>query len=56
MSIYITYNEDKSTETETSEVLFKFGNEGVQYGYTRSHGLCPGFSVTLSSLEIYMIH
>ena len=56
LSVYITYNEDKSTETETSEVFFKIGDEGVQYGYQRSRGLCPGFSVTLSSLEIYMIH
>lgn len=55
-SIYITYNEDKSEETETSEIFFKIGDEVVQYGYERSRGLCPGFSVTLSSLEIYMIH
>lgn len=55
-AIYITYNEDKNTENETSKVFFKIGDEEVQYGYGRSWGLCPGFSVTLSSLEIYMIH
>ena len=55
IAIYITYNEDKSNEeTETSEIWFQIGNEGVKYGYGRSKGLCPGFSVTLSSLEIYM--
>lgn len=56
-SIYITYNEDKSNkETETSEIWFQIGDKEVQYGYGRSRGLCPGFSITLSSLEIYMIH
>ena len=54
ISIYITYNENKDTTTETSEVWFQIGNEEVNYGYIRSKGLCPGFSVTLSSLEIYM--
>ena len=57
ITIYITYNEDKSIkETETSQIWFQIGNEEVNYGYGRSKGLCPGFSVTLSSLEIYMIH
>ena len=54
--IYITYNEDKSNEeTETSYVWFQIWDKEVKYGYSRSRGLCPGFSVTLSSLEIYMI-
>ena len=57
ITIYFTYNEDKSIEeTETSKVWFQIGNKEVKYGYSRSKGLCPGFSVTLSSLEIYMIH
>lgn len=54
MTIYITYNENKDTETETSEVWFMIGDDYVKYGYGRSKGLCPGFKVTLSSLEIYM--